>query len=258
MKMVVCVKQVPDTEHINIDEATGSIIRSEGDAILNPYCEYALDFAVSMKEEGDSIIAVTMGPDSARDVLIKCLELGADEAYHLKDKDFAGSDTWATAYVLNRFLSSQEPNYDVLFCGKQAIDGDTAQVPAELAFLAGASQYYHVSAWHKSGMDIILHQDYGDEQRETILKPKSVVSVAVGSNNHRVPSMAEVLAARDKNITVLNRESLGLKKEECGRVGSLTKVSKITVNSHMREGQRLEFIDHSEAAEAILSKGGWI
>jgi len=189
---------------------------------------------------------------------LKCLELGADEAYHLKDKDFAGSDTWATAFVLNRFLSSQVPDYDVIFCGKQAIDGDTAQVPAELAYLAGASQYYHVCAWHKSASDIILHQDYGDEQREIIMKPKSVVSVTVGSNTHRVPSMADVLAAREKNIMVLDRESLDLKKEECGRTGSLTKVRKITVNSHRREGQRLEFVDSDDAAENILSKGGWL
>lgn len=258
MKMVVCIKQVPDTECISIDEAGGKIIRTEGDAILNPYCEYALNFAVSMKDEKDSITVVSMGPDSARDALQKCLELGADEAYHLKDDDFAGSDAWATATVLSRFLSSHSPDYDILFCGKIAIDGDTGQVPAELAFLLGASQYYHVIAWHRSGTDLVLTQDYGDELREAILKPKSVVAVGAGSNLRRFPNKAEIEKARSKNITTLNRESLGLKGEECGRKGSLTKVSKISVFSHPRQGCRLENVDSHDAAHSILSKGGWI
>lgn len=255
MKMMVCVKQVPNMDQIYIDETANKVIDSDGGYLLNPYCGYALDFALSMKEEGDFVTVVTMGPESAQDVLLECLERGADEAYHLQDQDFIESDSWATAQVLNRFISLQIPDYDVLFCGKQAIDGATSQVPAQLAHLAGAFQYYHVHSWKKSDTDIILLQDYGDEQREIILKPKSLVSISMDSTVDRVSNKIKGSEELRKNIKILTRESLNLKKEECGRSGSLTKVSKMFTPSNLNKSQKLPDIESASPIADASSKG---
>jgi electron transfer flavoprotein alpha/beta subunit len=150
MKIIVCVKQVPEVTNVKVDPITGTLIREGVKSILNPFCEYALDHAVRLKNtyDGVFITALTMGPPQAKDALMRCLELGADEAILVTDRKFAGADTWATAYTLAETIRSFLPDYDLILVGKQAIDGDTAQVGPEIAEILGLPQItYGVEVW---------------------------------------------------------------------------------------------------------------
>ena len=137
MRIAICVKQVPATSNIQIDPVTKRLKREKAAAILNPCDGYALELARRLKETyGGTITAFTMGPEQSRSVLKQCYALGADEAYLLCDGTFAGSDTYATAYILSQAIRKAEEKsgpFDLVLCGKQSSDGDTAQVGGELA-----------------------------------------------------------------------------------------------------------------------------
>ncbi|MDD3398467.1 MAG: electron transfer flavoprotein subunit beta/FixA family protein [Candidatus Methanomethylophilaceae archaeon] len=257
MKIVVMVKQVPDAENVELDPQTGNIRRDGAERMLNPYCEFALQAAVSLREEGDVVVVVTMGPRSAEEALRYCLERGADRAYLLTDKDFAGSDAWATATVLSRFLQLHEPDHDIVLTGRQAIDGDTGQVPAELAVISGLEPFYHVRSVSKQDGMWRVTQDYGDEVRELMIAGSCVLSIASGSLEPKVPSMVDVQEAQGKPLKVLDRESLDLKKSEAGLAGSRTRVVKIVNQVHTRASQKLQGTP-AEMADGILQAGGWI
>ena len=142
MKIVVCVKQVPEVTNVQVDPKTGTLIREGVKSILNPFCEYALDHAVRIKNSvpGVSITVITMGPPQARDVLVRSLELGADEGVLITDRKFAGADTWATSLTLAEAIRRAVPDFELVLVGKQAIDGDTAQVGPEIAEILGLPQ----------------------------------------------------------------------------------------------------------------------
>ncbi len=142
MKVVVCVKQVPEITDVKINPETGTLIREGITSILNPFCEYALDHALMLKSEMPDIeiIALTMGPPQARSALLRCLELGADRAVLISDRKFAGADTWATALTLSAAIRIAVPDFSLIMMGKQAIDGDTAQVGPEVAEILSLPQ----------------------------------------------------------------------------------------------------------------------
>ena len=235
MKYVVMIKQVPDTMDIMVD-ADGNLIRQGVPSILDPYCEYALDMATDVKKSGDRIIAVTMGPDQSKDALLRCLELGADEAFLLTDRGFAGADTYATSRTLVAFIKKFIPDYDLILCGKQASDGDTAQVPAEVARMLCSQQFYYTEKLQIDG-DMSAIQNYLDEIRVTRIPSGSVISVSKGHVNHRLPSISDMLSANKKQITVLNRVDLGLGAFSVGMKGSKTHIissySPRSNNSHI-------------------------
>ena len=133
MKILVCVKQVPDTTEVRIDRETNTLQRQDVPSILNPFDRHALEEALRVKERcGGTVSVLTMGPLQAQEVLKECLALGADEAVLVSDKAFAGADTLATSRTLAAAIAKLQPA-ELIFCGKQAIDGDTAQVGPELA-----------------------------------------------------------------------------------------------------------------------------
>lgn len=137
MKILVCVKQVPDTTEVRIDRETNTLQRQDVPSILNPFDRHALEEALRVKERcGGTVSVLTMGPLQAQEVLKECLALGADEAVLVSDKAFAGADTLATSRTLAAAIAKLQPA-ELIFCGKQAIDGDTAQVGPELAGYLG-------------------------------------------------------------------------------------------------------------------------
>ena len=139
MRILVCVKQVPDTAEIKIDPVTNTLIRAGVPSIVNPFDACALEVAARIKDADPSteITLLSMGPDQAKDALRECLAVGGDKAYLCSDRKFGGSDTLATSYILSRAIAAVEAKtgekFDLIFCGKQAIDGDTAQVGPEIA-----------------------------------------------------------------------------------------------------------------------------
>ena len=144
MNILVCIKQVPDTTEIKIDPVTNTLIRSGVPSIVNPYDAYALEAAVRLKEEhGGCITVLSMGPEQAGAALRNCLAVGADKAFLLSDRAFSGSDTLATSFILSEavhYLESKMGIFSLILCGRQAIDGDTAQVGPEIAEHLGLPQ----------------------------------------------------------------------------------------------------------------------
>lgn len=148
MHFVVCVKQVPDTTEVRIDPETNTLVREGVPSILNPYDAHAAEAAVGLKDRyGGKVTVVCMGPPQAQEVLRECISYGADRGILLSDRAFAGSDTWATSYTIGLALKRlrEEDGLDMVLCGKQAIDGDTAQVGPGLARRLDIPQITYVS-----------------------------------------------------------------------------------------------------------------
>jgi len=229
MKFVVCVKQVPDTTEVKVDPKTHTLIRDGVPSILNPYDQYAIEECVRIKEktgEGN-VTVITMGPPQARSALMKCLALGADEAILISDKAFAGSDTWATAYTLAQAIKKFGP-IDMVFCGQQAIDGDTAQVGPEIAQQLGIPQVTYVE---KIDIDdkhkITIYKQ--TEDGYNILETKPPVLLALlppTSFQPEHPPMSSILKAKRKPFNEWDVKTLGGDVSKYGLDGSFTQVVK--------------------------------
>jgi len=161
---LVCVKQVPDTTEIKMDPKTNTLDRSSAPTIINPYDAHAVEEAVKIKKQfGGKVSIISMGPPQAQEVIKKCIEMGADEGYLLSDRAFAGSDTLSTSYILAmgiKKIMDKEP-IDIVFCGKQAIDGDTAQVGPGIACRLGMPQLTYVEAIESFDLKrnvVVLHR----------------------------------------------------------------------------------------------------
>jgi electron transfer flavoprotein beta subunit len=257
MKIVVCVKQVPEITNVRVNPETGTLIREGVASILNPFCEYALDHAVRLKAADPQIeiIAVSMGPPQAEAVLLRCLELGADRAVLVSDRKFAGADTWATALTLAAVVRKAAPDADLILVGKQAIDGDTAQVGPEMAEILGMPQVMYgveISLTpNRKRVRVKREVESGYEVLEARLP--ALISASKGEPLRRMPSLAEVLAARRKEIRKVTAADLDLKESELGLSGSYTQVVKVFPPTSKEGGRKIEGLEPTAAAEEIAS-----
>lgn len=249
MKYLLMIKQVPDISMSAMDD--GQVPRG-GPSVLNPQCEYALDAAVCLKQYGDEVVAITMGPKSAELALIRCLELGADRAYHICDADFAGSDVWATARTLSRFIDDMESDFDYILTGQRAADGETGQLPTMLAEMLGIPQVSGCSRIDKARSGLTVWRMRCGRTECFHLLPKALMAVEYGSNVHRLPSIKDFLEARRKELVKVSRQDLSMTKEECGLRGSHTVVKRVHVLKGAREGIKLQLDDTDTALEAVL------
>jgi electron transfer flavoprotein beta subunit len=217
MNIVVCVKQVPDTE-TKIRVKDGRVDHSETKYVVNPYDEYAIEEGLRIKErmgEG-TITLVSMGPERAKDALKSGLAVGAEEAIHLVDEAFEGSDPYATALILSKAL--QKLDYDIIFCGKQGVDEDHAQVGIILAELLDVP---HVSVVTKleisdDGKSILAHREVegGHEVVEAPLP--AVITAQKGLNEPRYASIKGIMAVKKKVIPEWNAEEIGMEASSVG------------------------------------------
>ena len=253
MKILVMIKQVPDISLIEIDN-NGILQRNGVPAILDPFSLFALKMAVNIKKQiGGVITAITMGPLQARDALVTCLEYGADDAFLLNDKDFAGSDTWATAKVLSTFVKN-EMKFDLIFCGMQATDGDTAQVPAELSVLLNTELASYVDNFKVDGEKLLVSQNYDREIRWIEIRTPAVISVSGGVPlNEGLPSIEDYINARKKSIQTRNRIELGLGAFSAGIRGSHTRVISSMTPILSRKKNIVDGTDPNAAAKYIIS-----
>lgn len=257
MKIVVCVKQVPEITDVKVNPATGTLIREGITSILNPFCEYALDHALNLKSEIPDIevIALTMGPAQAKSALLRCLELGADRAMLISDRKFAGADTWATALTLSAAIRAAVPDFSLIMMGKQAIDGDTAQVGPEVAEILSLPQItYGVEVQltpNKKRIRVKRETESGYEVLEARLP--AMVSAGKGEPIRRVPSFQDVLNARLKNVSVMTAADLDLDETELGLKGSYTQVVKVFPPQQKQGGIKLEGIEPEVAARKIAA-----
>ncbi|MBW1917038.1 MAG: electron transfer flavoprotein subunit beta/FixA family protein [Deltaproteobacteria bacterium] len=228
MKIIVCIKQVPETQEIRLDPVTHTLQREGVKSIINPFDLYALEEGLRVRErQGGSVTVLSMGPPQAADALREALTYGADGAVLLSDRAFAGADTWATAYTLARGITKLG-GADLIICGKQAIDGDTAQVGPELAafldipYVAWARQLTFVEP---EVLQVERLLDHGYDGVEVRLP--ALITVVKEINEPRVPSFKAKLRAKKQKIPVLGLQDLGLHPHQVGLPGSFTQVVKV-------------------------------
>lgn len=257
MKIVICVKQVPEVTKVNINPETGTLIREGIASILNPFCEYALDHAARIKSNRDKveIVAVSMGPPQARAALLRCLELGADRAVLVSDRKFAGADTWATSLTLASAIQSMVPDFDLILTGKQAIDGDTAQVGPELAEILKIPNIGYAVEVQTTAKGNRVEVKRECETGYEIVQAKTplLVTVTKGETLRRIPSFFDILAARKKPLQTISAGDLDLDETQLGLQGSFTQVIKVFPPVKKQAGQRVEGVEAAEAARRILA-----
>ncbi len=257
MKIVVCVKQVPEVTNVQVDPHTGTLMREGVQSILNPFCEYALDHAVKLAGlvKDVDITAVSMGPPQARDALVRCLELGADHAVLVTDRRFAGADTWATAHTLSAAIRFAVPDFDLILAGKQAIDGDTAQVGPEMAEILGIPQVTYGIALAMGGSRNSIHVrrefEQGYETIETTCP--ALVTFSKGDTVRRAPSFLAVAEARRKPISIISADLLGIPAQELGLQGSFTQVVKVFPPAQKKTCRFVRDVEAEQAAAEIFA-----
>ena len=257
MKIVVCVKQVPEITDVRVNPETGTLVREGVYSILNPFCEYALDHAARLKSshQDTEVVAVTMGPPQARSALLRCLELGADRAVLVSDRKFAGADTWATALTLSAAIRASVPDFNLIIMGKQAIDGDTAQVGPELAEILNLPQITYGVEMQLSANSKRIQVKRETETGYEVLEARmpAVVSASKGDLIRRIPSFEDMLAARLKDLVTLTADEIDLDEKELGLMGSLTQVVEIFPPAQKPGGMKLENLTPEIAARKIAA-----
>jgi len=230
MRIVVCVKQVPDTTDVRIDPETNTLVREGVPSILNPFDEFAIEEGLRIREKvGGTVTVMTMGPPQAEEVLRTALAMGADEVVLLSDRAFAGSDTLATSYTLSKGIE-KVGDVDLVITGKQAIDGDTAQVGPGIASRLGLTQLTYVSKVEEinPGEGTIVVERLIDGGKERVRgKLPALLTVVKDINVPRQPSILKMKKARNTEIPVWGAEELGVEHEKTGLKGSPTWVEKI-------------------------------
>jgi electron transfer flavoprotein beta subunit len=257
VKIVVCIKQVPDTEaEVKWDIPKGTLNRGGMDPITNPFDEFALEEALLTREKYDGeIVAITMGPEKATDVLRNALALTANEVHRLSDDSFAGSDTFATSYVLASAIK-KVGDVDVIFCGKQSTDGNTGVVGAELASLLGFSQLTYVSKVRSidaANKKIVVERAIEGGVEVVEAKLPAIVSVIKGINEPRLPNLMGIRKAAKIEIPQWNADELGVDKGKVGTAGSSTKVVEIAVPPPRGAGEILKG-ELEEVAATVVDK----
>jgi electron transfer flavoprotein beta subunit len=228
LKIVVCIKQVPETQEVRLDPVTHTLKREGIAAIINPFDLYALEEGLRVKEaQGGQVTVLTMGPPQAEAALREAMGYGADAAVLLSDKVFAGADTWATALTLARAIDKLG-GADLIFTGKQAIDGDTAQVGPMLAAvldLPYAAWARKLTFAENGRLTVERVLDHGYDAVEVSLP--ALITVVKEINEPRVPSFKAKLRAKKEPVPVWGSVDLGLAPEEVGLAGSFTQVVKV-------------------------------
>ncbi len=250
MKFVVCVKQVPDTTEVEVDPETGTIIREGVPSVLNAFDEFALNVAVQLKESIDEdveITALSMGPPQAKDALTKCLAIGADKALLLTDRVFAGADTWATAVTLARSIKKLG-GADVIFCGQEASDGNTAQVGPEVAAHLGITQLTFVSEIEKIEDKNIICKKETDEGFLRTRCPLPVVIACMPTPGFlpKIPNMRDIIKGKRKPYEEWGFDDLGGEEEDYGLEGSESVV--VRTYSPPPKGEGIIIDDEPETA----------
>lgn len=248
MKTVVCIKQVPDTSEVKINPETNTLIRAGIPAIINPYDLHALEEALRLRDCcGGSVIALCMGPPSAAEQLKEAIGMGVDEAILLSDPSFAGADTLATAYTLARAVE-KIGGVSLVLCGKQAIDGDTAQVGPEIAENLDWPHLTSVSKINDIDEDGITAERMTDEGYERLqLTLPALLTVTREINEPRLPALRGMIRAKKATIPIWGPADLQTDPAKIGLQGSPTQVWKIFTPDHHADGEILQ----GEAAELV-------
>ena len=253
MNIVVCLKQVPDTNEVKIDPKTGTLIREGVPSIINPDDKNALEESLRLKEEhGAHVTVISMGPPQAEKALREALAMGADEAILISDRAFAGADTLATSHALAATLKKLD--YDIVFAGRQAIDGDTAQVGPEIAEHLNLPQITYVEKVDiiKDGLKVRRAWEDGYEDIE--VKTPVLLTAIKELNEPRYMNIKNIFEMfQNKEVKVWNATDIGADIALLGLKGSPTKVKKSMTKEPKGKGELIQ-LPANEAALYVVSK----
>ena len=258
MNICVCIKQVPDTNEIKVDPVTHTLVRAGVPSIVNPFDTYAQEVGVQLKEKlGGKVVVISMGPEQAVEAIKTCLAVGADSGYLISSRKFGGSDTLATSYILSEAIKvveqKEDLKFDLILCGKQAVDGDTAQVGPEIAEHLGLPQVtYALDIIEKDGEILVKREcDEGYDLISTNLP--AVVTVVKLPYEPRYPTIKSKMAARKMEVPIISEEDIpAIDLERCGLGGSPTKVKKTFTQVIEKNGVKLTGLEPADAAKQVV------
>ena len=258
MNILVCVKQVPDTTEIKIDPVKNTLIREGVPSILNPFDGYALETAARIKDKDPEtkIVVLSMGPEQAKAVLKESLAIAADKAYLVSDRAFGGSDTLATSYIISETIKKVEElegKFDAIFCGKQAIDGDTAQVGPEIAEHLNLPQVTYGLEVEVEGDTVKVKKEVEEGVEVIGVKSPCVVTFTKPAWDPRYPTIKRKLAANRAQIPTLTAADLPtINLNNAGLKGSPTKVKKTFVPQKKTGGVKIKEEDDAASARKLF------
>lgn len=253
MNIVVCIKQVPDTTEIKLDPVKGTLIRDGVPSIMNPDDKGGLEFALRMKDQyGAHVTVITMGPPQAEEILREAYAMGVDRAILLSDRKFGGADTLATSNTIAAAL--RKLDYDIIITGRQAIDGDTAQVGPQIAEHLDLPQVTYAEQLEYDGKKTftIKKADEDGYQIVEVDAPCLVTALASGVKP-RYMSVRGIVEAYDREIEVWNFDSIDVDPAKIGLGGSPTRVAKSFAKGMKAPGQLYE-VEPQEAVNLIIAK----
>lgn len=241
MNIIVCIKQVPETTKVKINPETNTLIREGVKSIINPFDMYAIEEAIRLKERfGGKVTVITMGPPQAESALREAISMGADEAVLICDRAFAGSDTWATSFTLASAIK-KIGDYNLIICGKQASDGDTAQVGPGISVHLDIPQVTYVKKIEEITDKKARVERMTEEGYEVIEAPLPLlISVVKEINEPRIPSLRGMMKAKKAEIKSLGAKDIAVDSEQVGLKGSPTQVVKIFTPVPRKGGQILQ------------------
>lgn len=251
MKIVVCIKQVPDTAEVRINPETKTLIRDGVPSIINPYDLHALEAGLQIRElVGGSVTALTMGPPQAEDALREALSLGIDHAVLLTDRAFSGADTWATAFALSKAIENL--GADIILCGKQAIDGDTAQVGPEIAAFLNIPHIAYIrkiDSVQENGIVVQRLMDDGYDLMESSLPV--LLTVVKEINVPRMPSLKGKIAAKKAEIQHMTASDIQAGDDDIGLKGSPTQVKNIFAPETTKDRKMIDGTNEEKIAALL-------
>ncbi|NLC53851.1 MAG: electron transfer flavoprotein subunit beta/FixA family protein [Firmicutes bacterium] len=252
MKIIVMIKQVPETSDVKMDEQSGTMVREGVESIINPLDLYAVETGIKLKEQyGGQVVAITMGPPKAEKALREALAMGCDEGILISGKEFAGSDTVATAYVLAQAIK-MVGDYDLVLAGERATDGDTGQVGPGVAALLNLP----LSTYTSSIVDLvdktITVERLTEEGYEVLELPMpALLTVVKEISFPRLPTLRGKQRAKKHEFLRWTAEGMSLERDKLGLRGSPTRVVKIEHPKVLRQGQILRVTDEETLDKAI-------
>ncbi|MBN1526059.1 MAG: electron transfer flavoprotein subunit beta/FixA family protein [Candidatus Omnitrophica bacterium] len=253
MNIIVCIKQVPNTTDVKIDPVTNTLIRDGVESVINPFDAYAIEEGVRLKERfGGKVTVITMGPPQADKALREAISLGCDEAILVSDRKFAGSDTWATSYTLSAAIRKIGA-FDVIICGKQASDGDTAQVGPGISTHLDIPQVTYVKKIEEISENKAKVERMTEEGYDVVETPlPCLLTVVKEINTPRMPSLKGMMKSKSAQIVQWKAEEIEADPKSLGLDGSPTRVVKIFTPPPRKGGEMLS----GDAADVAVKLAG--
>jgi len=244
MNIIVCIKQVPETTEVRINPETNTLIREGVKSIINPFDMYAIEEGLRLKEKfGGKTTVITMGPPQAEAALREAISMGVDDGVLISDRAFAGSDTWATGYTLScaiKKLSKEIGGFDIILCGKQASDGDTAQVGPGISTHLDIPQVTYVKKIEEIKDNLARVERMTEEGFDVLETPLPVLFTVVKEiNSPRIPSLKGMIRAKQAKLTHWSAKDIDADSENIGLSGSPTNVVKIFTPPARKGGEML-------------------